>query len=286
MTPMPQSTEELLSLLDLEMIEEGLFRGRQPETSLQRVFGGQVASQALVAAARTVNEGRVVHSLHAYFLRAGDTSVPILYAAERNLDGRSFSSRRVVARQHGRPIFYMSASFQVPEEGLEHQDAMPAVDPPAECPELGHVLAQLSGRPRDDWDREWASLDVRYAGQVHADREAGVESGSRVWLKASDAIGNDPVLHAAVLTYASDLTLLSAAVTPHGTYIGDPRLQPASLDHAMWFHRAFRVDEWLLYDQASPSASGGRGLATGRLFTEDGRLVASAVQEGLVRLRR
>ena len=286
MTPMPQSTEELVSLLDLEMIEEGLFRGRQPATSLQRVFGGQVASQALVAAARTVSEGRVVHSLHAYFLRPGDTSVPILYAAERNLDGRSFSSRRVVARQHGKSIFYMSASFQVPEEGLEHQDAMPEVDPPEACPELGDVLAQLSGRPRDDWDREWASLSVRYAGQVQADQEAGVESGSRVWLKASDAIGDDPVLHAAVLTYASDLTLLSAAVTPHGTYIGDPRLQPASLDHAMWFHRPFRVDEWLLYDQASPSASGGRGLATGRLFTEDGRLVASAVQEGLVRLKR
>ena len=286
MTPMPQSTEELVALLDLEMIEEGLFRGRQPETSLQRVFGGQVASQALVAAARTVNEGRVVHSLHAYFLRAGDISVPILYEAEPNLDGRSFSSRRVVARQHGRPIFYMSASFQVPEDGLEHQDAAPEVASPEECPELGDVLAGLSGRPREDWDREWASLDVRYAGEVTADRSEGRESGSRVWLKASSRIGDDPVLHAAVLTYASDLTLLSAAVVPHGTYIGDPRLQPASLDHAMWFHRPFRVDEWLLYDQASPSASGGRGLATGRLFTEDGRLVASAVQEGLVRLRR
>jgi acyl-CoA thioesterase-2 len=283
---MPQSTEELLSLLDLEPIEESLFRGRQPETSLQRVFGGQVASQALVAAARTVRTERVVHSLHAYFLRAGDTAVPILYDVERTRDGRSFSTRRVVARQHGKPVFYMNASFQVPEEGLEHQDPMPDALSPAECPELGDVLAKISGRPRDAWDREWASLDVRYAGrQKGAAGESG-EPVSRVWLKASDPIGDDPLLHAAVLTYASDLTLLSAAVLPHGTYIGDPRLEPASLDHAMWFHRPFRVDEWLLYDQASPSASGGRGLATGRLFTEDGRLVVSAVQEGLVRLRR
>ena len=288
MTPMPQSTEELIDLLDLEMIEDTLFRGRQPDTALQRVFGGQVASQALVAAARTVREQRAVHSLHAYFLRPGDTAVPIVYDVERTRDGRAFSTRRVVARQHGNPIFYMSASFQAPEEGLEHQDPMPDVAAPADCPELGDVLAKLSGRAREEWDREWASLDVRYAG---APRTPGVpaEPVSRVWLKSSAPLRDDalgPVLHAAVLAYASDLTLLSAAVLPHGTYIGDPRLEPASLDHAMWFHRPFRADEWLLYDQVSPSASGGRGLATGRLFTEDGRLVASAVQEGLVRLRR
>lgn len=286
MTPMPQSIEELLSLLDLERIEEGLFRGRQPETSLQRVFGGQVASQALVAAARTGEEGRVVHSLHAYFLRPGDPAVPIVYDVERTRDGRTFSTRRVVARQHGRVIFYLTASFQVPEEGLEHQDPMPDAAPPEECPELGDVLARLSGRPRDEWDREWASLEVRYAGEVRSDRSQRREPVQRVWLRASGPVGDDPVLHAAVLTYASDLTLLSAAVLPHGTYIGDPRLQPASLDHAMWFHRPFRVDEWLLYDQTSPSASGGRGLATGRLFTADGDLVVSVVQEGLLRLRR
>ena len=283
---MPQSIEELLSLLDLERIEEGLFRGRQPDTSLQRVFGGQVASQALVAAARTGEEGRVVHSLHAYFLRPGDPAVPIVYDVERTRDGRTFSTRRVVARQHGRVIFYLTASFQVPEEGLEHQDPMPDVAPPEECPELGDVLARLSGRPRDEWDREWASLEVRYAGEVRSDRSGRREPVQRVWLRASGPVGEDPVLHAAVLTYASDLTLLSAAVLPHGTYIGDPRLQPASLDHAMWFHRPFRVDEWLLYDQTSPSASGGRGLATGRLFTADGDLVVSVVQEGLLRLRR
>jgi len=290
MTPMPQSTEELLALLDLETIEDGLYRGRQPDTALQRVFGGQVASQALVAAARTVEPDRPVHSLHAYFLRPGDTAVPIVYDVERTRDGRAFSTRRVVARQHGRSIFYMSASFQLPEDGLEHQDPMPQVASPDECPELGDVLAALSGRPREDWDREWAALDVRYAGDS-GPRDAHREPVSRVWLKSSSALHGehqspDPVLHAAVLTYASDLTLLSAAVMPHGTYIGDPRLEPASLDHAMWFHRPFRADQWLLYDQVSPSASGGRGFATGRLFTADGRLVASAVQEGLVRLRR
>ena len=260
---MPQSIDELVALLDLETLEDGLYRGRQPETSLQRVFGGQVAGQALAANIRTVEAGRIVHSLHAYFLRPGDTSVPILYDVERTRDGRSFSTRRVVARQHGRPIFYMSSSHQVPEEGLEHQDPMPDVTPPEECPELGDVLAALTKRPRDDWDREWASLDVRYAGDS---REGGVlhdpdhPAVARVWLRASGRLSDDPGVHAAVLAYASDLTLLSASVVPHGVYIGDPRLVPASLDHAMWFHRPFRADEWLLYDQVSPSASGGRGL--------------------------
>jgi acyl-CoA thioesterase-2 len=230
-----------------------------------------------------------VHSLHAYFLRPGNTDVPILYDVERTRDGRSFSLRRVVARQHGRPIFYLSASFQVPEEGLEHQDPMPAVAPPTECPELGDLLATLTGRPRDEWDREWAALDVRYAGDSRAGgvlEDPAHPAVARVWLRTSGTLPDDPPLHAAVLAYASDLTLLSASVVPHGVYIGDPKLQPASLDHAMWFHRPFRADEWLLYDQVSPSASGGRGFATGRLFSSDGRLVASVVQEGLVRLRR
>jgi acyl-CoA thioesterase-2 len=282
---MPQSLDELLSLLDLETSEEGLFRGRQPETSRQRVFGGQVASQALVAAARTTDPDCVLHSLHAYFLRPGDTAVPIVYDVERTRDGRSFSLRRVVARQHGRPIFYMSTSSQAPESGLEHQDPMPEVPSPGDCPELGDVLARISGRPRDDWDREWSALDVRYAAPAPAEGQARPDPVSRVWIKAAGTLGDDPVMHAAVLAYASDLTLLSAAVLPHGTYIGDPRLTPASLDHAMWFHRPFRADEWLLYDQVSPSASGGRGLATGRIFTADGHLVASVVQEGLLRLR-
>lgn len=285
----PQSIDELVALLDLETIEDGLFRGRQPETSLQRVFGGQVAGQALVAAVRTVEPDREVHSLHAYFLRPGDTAVPIVYDVERTRDGRSFSTRRVVGRQHGKPIFYLSASFQVPEEGLEHQDPMPSAAPPEQCPELGEVMARLSGRSRDDWDREWSALEVRYAGDS---REGGVLQDpdhpalARVWLRVSGRLGDESWLHAAALTYASDLTLLAASLVPHDLHIGDPRLQPASLDHAMWFHRPFRADEWLLYDQVSPSASGGRGLATGRLFTAEGQLVASVVQEGLVRLRR
>jgi acyl-CoA thioesterase-2 len=286
---MPQSIDELVALLDLETIEDNLFRGRQPRTSLQRVFGGQVAGQAVMAGIRTVEPNRGLHSLHAYFLRPGDTQVPIVYDVERTRDGRAFSTRRVVARQHGKVIFYMSASFQVPEEGFEHQDAIPAVAAPRQCPELGDVLAELTRRPREEWDRDWAALDVRYAGDSRpggALHHAEHPALARVWLKASDKLPDDPAMHAAVLAYASDLTLLSVSVVPHGTFIGDPKLQPASLDHAMWFHRPARADDWLLYDQVSPSASGGRGFATGRLFTQDGVLVASVVQEGLVRRRR
>jgi acyl-CoA thioesterase-2 len=289
MCRMPQSIDELVALLDLETLEDGLYRGKQPETMLQRVFGGQVAGQALAATTRTVEPDRVVHSMHAYFLRPGDTSVPILYDVERTRDGRSFSTRRVVARQHGRPIFYMSSSHQVPEDGFEHQDLMPEVAVPEDCPELGEVLAKRTNRARDLWDREWASLDVRYVGDS---RDGGGMSDpehpaiSRVWLRAAGRLSDEHSVHAAVLAYASDLTLLSAAVIPHGIYIGDDNLVPASLDHAIWFHRPFRADEWLLYDQVSPSASGGRALATGRLFTQDGVLVASVAQEGMVRLRR
>lgn len=286
---MPQSVDQLVALLDLETLEDGLYRGQQPDTSLQRVFGGQVAGQALVAAIRTVQNDRVVHSLHAYFLVPGDTSVPILYDVERTRDGRSYCTRRVVARQHGRTIFYMSASFAPPEEGLDHQDPMPQVAAPEDCPELGDLMASLTGRPRESWDREWASLDVRYAGDSReggALRAAAHPALSRVWLRAAGALGDDPALHAAVLAYASDLTLLGVSLVPHDVFIGDPKLSPASLDHAMWFHRPFRADDWLLYDQVSPSASGGRGFANGRLFTTDGRLVASVVQEGLIRLRK
>ena len=285
---MPQSVDELLALLDLETLEDCLFRGRQPDTALQRVFGGQVAAQALVAAARTTDLDRQVHSLHAYFLRPGDTRVPIVYDVERTRDGRSFSTRRVVGRQHGASIFYLSASFQVPEEGLDHQDRMPAVAGPGDCPELGDVLSGLTGRPRDQWDREWAALDLRFAGDSRpggALHDEDHPALARLWLRAAGALGDDPVVHAAVLTYASDLSLLSASLVPHETWLGDPRLQPASLDHAMWFHRPLRADAWLLYDQTSPSASGARGFALGSLFAEDGRLVATAAQEGLVRLR-
>jgi acyl-CoA thioesterase-2 len=283
---LPQSLHELLTLLELETIEEGLFRGRQPVTGLQRVFGGQVAAQALAAAGRTVEDGYAVHSLHGYFLRPGDTAVPIVYAVEASRDGRSFCFRRVVARQHGESIFYLSASFQRPEPGLDHQDSPPQAAPPDTCPSLGEHLAATTGRPVHRWDSEWAALDVRYAGDSRPGgrlQDPVHPAVARVWMRAAGRLPDDPLLHACVLTYASDLTLLAATLVPHGVMIGDRRLQTASLDHAMWFHRPFRADEWMLYDQVSPSASGARGLGTGRVFSEDGRLIASAVQEGLIR---
>ncbi|TCO18019.1 acyl-CoA thioesterase-2 [Kribbella steppae] len=271
---MPESLEDLVELLDLEKIDVDLFRGRQPQTSMQRVFGGQVLGQALAAASRTVEPERTVHSLHGYFLRGGDTSVPIIYRPEPTRDGGSFSSRRVVASQNGKPIFYMSASFQRPEQGLDHQDPMPGdLVSPDEAPTLASVFEARSGRKAADWDKEWAALDVRLAGVT----------GRQFWIRAAGKLPDDPALHACVLAYASDLTLLGASLLPHGIVIGDRRIQPASLDHALWFHRPFRADEWLLYDQASPSASGARGFATGRLFTEDGHLIASVAQEGLIR---
>ncbi len=282
----PRSLDELLDLLDLEQIEDNLFRGRQPETRLQRVFGGQVAGQALVAASRTMGPGRGVHSLHAYFLRPGDTSVPIVYDVERTRDGRSFSTRRTVARQHGQTIFYMSASFHVPEPGFEHQDSVPDVPPPDDCPTLGEVMEKVSGRPSQAWAEEWSALDVRYAGDSQRGgmpRDPRRPAEARVWFRAAGELPDDPVLHRCVLAYASDLTLLGVTLVPHDTYIGAPDLQTASLDHAIWFHRPFRADEWLLYDQESPSASDSRGLATGQIFTVDGRLVATVVQEGLIR---
>jgi acyl-CoA thioesterase-2 len=271
---MPESLDDLVELLDLEMIDVDLFRGRQPDTSAQRVFGGQVLGQALAAASRTVDPERQVHSLHGYFLRPGDTAVPIVYRPEPTRDGRTFSSRRVVASQNGKPIFYMSASYQRPERGLDHADPMPdELVPPDEAPTLASVFEAASGRKADDWNKEWAALDVRLAGIT----------GRRYWIRAAGKLPDDPALHACVLAYASDLTLLGASLLPHGIIIGDRRIQPASIDHALWFHREFRADEWLLYDQASPSASSARGFATGRLFTEDGRLIASVAQEGLIR---
>ncbi|MEU0090071.1 acyl-CoA thioesterase II [Kribbella sp. NPDC006257] len=271
---MPESLEDLVELLDLDTIDADLYRGRQPQTSAQRVFGGQVLGQALVAASDTVDPERVVHSLHGYFLRPGDTGVPIEYHVERIKDGKAFSSRRVVASQHEKTIFYMSTSYQQPEPGLDHSDPMPTdLVEPEDAPTLASVFEQASGRKAEDWNKEWAALDVRLAGL----------SGRQFWIRAAGKLPDEPALHACVLAYASDLTLLGASLLPHGIIIGDRRIQPASLDHALWFHRPFRADEWLLYDQASPSASGARGFATGRLFRQDGRLIASVAQEGLIR---
>ena len=284
---MPTSVAELVSILELEQIEDDLFRGAQPpHSTLQRVFGGQVAAQALRAACHSVEPARRVHSLHSYFLRAGDTAIPIIYDVERIRDGGSFSTRRVAARQHGRVIYYLTASFHVAEPGFEHQDVMPGVPPALDCPDLAELLETISSRAADSWRREWSALEVRYVGDTRPG--GGISSdehpaASRLWFRAHGELGDDPVLNTCFLTYASDLTLLGSSLVPHGVMIGSPRIQAASLDHAVWFHRPVRADDWLLYDQSSPSAQGGRGFATGRLFGADGTLVASVAQEGLVR---
>jgi acyl-CoA thioesterase II len=281
----PKSVTELVDLLDLEEIEVGLFRARQPDTRLQRVFGGQVLAQALVAAARTVVVSRVLHSLHAYFLLPGRTDIPLVYDVESVRDGGSFSSRRVVARQGGKVIFYLSSSFHETEAGFEHVDPVPeGVPDPDECPRLGEVLARISGRSAAQWEQEWGVLDVRYVGDSRPGgtlTDASHPARARVWVRVDGPLPDDRRLHQAALAYASDLTLLSATTVPHNVLIG-VTVQAASLDHAMWFHRPFRADDWLLYDQISPSASAGLGLATARLF-QQGILVADVAQEGLIR---
>jgi acyl-CoA thioesterase-2 len=284
----PASVSELLALLELERLEVDLFRGRQPDTAMQRVFGGQVAAQALRAACSTVEPAFRLHSLHSYFLRPGDTAVPIVYDVERIRDGRSFGTRRTVARQHGRAIYYVTASFHIDEPGFEHQDAMPAVPEPEDCPSVGDLFREVTGRLDDrSWEREWAALDVRYAADSRIGgslANAMQPARTQIWIRVAGDVPDDPVVNACLLTYASDLTLLGVALVPHGVLIWSPTVQPASLDHSMWFHRPFRADEWMLYDQRSPSASGGTGFALGTMFTRDGRLIASVAQEGLIRL--
>ena len=287
---MPASADELVELLDLESLDVDLYRGRQPDTERQRVFGGQVAAQALIAGIRTTAEDLQVHSLHSYFLRPGDTSVPIIYDVERLRDGRSFSTRRIVARQHGHPIYFMAASFQRPEDGFEHQDAMPEVA----GPEAGIDFADLArdrGASTESFAKEWAALEVRYLGNSvdggahHLTDDPSRAARAQLWIRVSGRLSDDPSEHLATFTYASDMTLLGAALVPHGVTVATPGLQPASLDHSIWFHRPFRADEWWLYDQWSPSASGARGLSLGRVFTQDGTLVATVAQEGLIRMR-
>jgi acyl-CoA thioesterase-2 len=279
------AVDGLIELLDLEAIEVNIFRGVSPGEDRQRIFGGQVAGQALVAAARTVPDDRQVHSLHAYFLRPGDPTVPVLYEVDRIRDGRSFTTRRVVAIQHGEAIFNLSASFQVPEPGFDHSADMPDVPPPDELPDLLERMAPYRDRFGDLLERPRA-IDIRYVDWLPPDRDKPLPAHQRVWLRADGVLPDDPVVHTFVLTYASDMTLLDTALLPHAGSWSEPGLFMASLDHAMWFHRPFRADDWLLYSQDSPSASGGRGLSRGLVFSRDGTLAATVMQEGLVRAAR
>jgi len=274
----------LVKLLDLEQLEVNLFRGVSPPQSPTRVFGGQVAGQALVAAGRTVPADREVHSLHAYFIRPGDPRVPIVYESERVRDGRSFTTRRVMAIQHGEAIFSLSASFQQPQDGLEHSEP-PAVGVPSpdSLPSIGERIA--AGGEAGWLDRIPRPIDMRFVDEpVWSSAHKASDDPVRVWMRADGTLSDDKLLHVCMLTYASDLTLLGSVVARHD--MGSTEVQMASLDHAMWFHRPFRADEWLLYTCYSPTASGSRGLATGTFTTEDGALIATTVQEGLVRLAR
>ena len=284
---------ELLDILDLEQPKNNLFQGRSPEVGWQRIFGGLVISQALVAVMRTVDTAFRPHSLHAYFILPGDPAVPILYEVDRLRDGRSFATRRVVARQSGAAIFALSASFHCEEAGYEHQLPMPDVPQPESLLSENDMVTQfpdlLPANVLRYFQRERAielrpvSLK-RYLGMRLSDEEQA-KTTQNVWFRASGPLPDDPAIHLAVLAYASDMTLIDTVMVPHAKSVFQPDIQAASLDHAMWFHRKFRMDDWLLYAQDSPSTSGALGLARGLIYTRDGTLIASVAQEGLVRPR-
>jgi acyl-CoA thioesterase II len=278
-----EALELLVKLLDIEPIEVNIFRGVSPDERRLRVFGGQVAAQALMAAGRTVERGRV-HSLHSYFLRPGDPNIPILYEVDRIRDGRSFTTRRVVAIQHGEAIFNLEASFHVDEEGpLVHQVPMPNVPDPQKLSPLTDRLEPFR-EELADWFARQHPIDQRHVGELPWMAHEGRDPVQRLWIRADGTLDDDPLLHACMATYASDMSLFDTMLGPHDVRWGDAEFMGASLDHCMWFHRPFRADEWLLYDMDSPNAYGARGLARGFLFKEDGTLVVSMVQEGLMRL--
>jgi acyl-CoA thioesterase II len=287
---MSSAVQDLLAILDLEQLELNLFRGRSPQVGWQRVFGGQVIGQALVAACRTVDvAGRPPHSLHAYFLLPGDPKVPIIYEVDRIRDGKSFTTRRVSAIQHGRAIFTMAVSFHRDEPGMSHQARMPQVAKPEELPNEAdikeRVLPLMPDPVRRYYERErpieWRPVELdRYLGKK-------IEDGRfQVWIRATAQLPDEPAIHQCVLAYASDMLLLDSALIPHGRTVFEQTLMAASLDHALWFHRPFRADEWLLYAHDSPNLFGSRGFARGLIFARDGALVASVAQEGLLRERR
>jgi acyl-CoA thioesterase-2 len=282
------SMEHLIQILDLERIEENLFRGLSPDVGWQRVFGGLVISQALVAATRTVVNDRFVHSLHAYFLRPGDPSVPIIYEVDRIRDGASFTTRRVVAIQHGKAIFSLSASYQLDEPGMAHQIAIPDIPTPDSLPGADvtyeRFLRDAPDHIRQYWLRE-RPVEIRPVALSHYISAEKLEPVQHVWVKANGTVPNDRAIQSAVLAYISDMTLLDTSLFPHGVSVFDRTLQAASLDHAMWFHRPSTVDGWLLYTQDSPSSGGARGLSRGSMFDSAGTLICSVAQEGLIRKR-
>jgi acyl-CoA thioesterase-2 len=287
---MTEILQSLLDLLDVERVEVDIFRGTSRDVvGSGRVFGGQVLAQALVAARHTVEEDRSAHSMHGYFILPGDTRAPIVYLVDRLRDGRSFTTRQVTAIQNGHAIFNMSASFQVSEAGPEHQAAMPDVPPPEALPDeltLARSIADhIPEALREIYTRE-RPVEVRPVDPVDPFRPTPRPPSKYVWLRAAGEMPDDPLLHQAVLAYASDYGLLGAALLPHGLSFQQPGLQAATLDHAMWFHRPFRVDDWLLYQMDSPSAAGARGFTRGSIYTRSGTLVASVAQEGLLRVRK
>jgi acyl-CoA thioesterase-2 len=285
---MDQRLTDLLQLLELEQLEVNLFRGESRDIGAPQVFGGQVLGQALSAAAATV-EGRVVHSLHAYFLRRGDCNAPIVYEVDRSLDGHHFSNRRVVAIQHGQQIFNMAASFQVEESGFEHQILMPQVAAPESLPSSDgpppQLMARLPERVRRFFEQP-RPFEFRPVQPIEYVQPRRAAPAREIWFRSVGALPDDEMLHRRLLAYVSDFFLLDTATLPHGTSLLRPQLVMASIDHAMWFHRTLRVDDWLLYVMDSPSASGARGFARAGIFARDGRLVASAAQEGLVRMKK
>ena len=280
--------KDLLELLNLEQIEVNVFRGVSPNEGWQRVYGGQVLGQALVAASRTVEDvSRAAHSLHGYFLRPGDTTIPIVYKVDRIRDGNSFTTRRVVALQRGQAIFSMAVSFQVIESGLEHQFDMPCVKPPEQCQSYADLRKQYA----EDIPEAYKTsvnrpqpIDMRFAEPFNEFKPQRMPPYQHCWIKTVDTMPDDIRLNQCLLAYASDMTLIDTAARPHGVAWTDDKFQVASLDHAMWFHRQFRTDEWLLYAQDSPFAGGGRGLSRGSIYTQSGELIASVAQEGLMRL--
>ena len=279
---MSDALDLLLELLDVETIEVNVYRGQHPQEERQRTFGGQVAAQALMAAGRTVERGRV-HSLHSYFLRPGDPQIPILYEVDRIRDGRSFTTRRVVAVQHGRAIYNMQASFHTDEVSLEHQFTMPDVPGPETIPPLFERVKDEWG-DADEWFKRQHPIDQRFIGELPWSPDRSRVPYQRLWLRADGDVPDDPLLHACIVTYASDMSLFDAILAPHAVRWDDGTFMGASLDHCMWFHRDVRADDWLLYDTDSPIAHGGRGLARGFLCNQSGELCVSMVQEGLTRV--